>query len=807
MKAVIMAGGEGSRLRPLTCNRPKPMVPVVNAPILQHILNLLKAHGITDVVLTLQFMPTAIMNHFGDGSGLGMRMRYVVEDSPLGTAGSVRNAARLLDEPFLVLSGDALTDFDLTRLYEYHVSTGAKATLALTRVSNPVELGIVITNPDGSIRKFLEKPSWGEVFSDTVNTGIYVLDPSILQKVPEGRPFDFSKDLFPTLLASREPMFGLVLDGYWCDIGNLEQYVQAQIDAMDRKVNLAIPGSGTSQGVWVSGEAAISQGAVVIPPVVIGDGARIAPGAVVGPHTVVGRGSQVCAGASLRRAVLWDGVFVGEGCEVRGAVLCDRVQAKPNAKVFEMAVVGDDTRVEERSVVKPGVKIWPNKIVGKAATVHESMVWGNVAPISQVKSLGLAGLPNTDVTPEAVTRMCAALGGALGGKGTAVVAADSRTAAQMLRQAAACGFTSSGMDVIDLGLGMPPIIRFAVRLLGAQCGVAVKRGVSGDDSVVVEIYDSRGVNLPADMQRKVNHSLARGDFGRVPSESIGRVTFCPSVVSDYLGNMSEGLDADAIRTQALRLYAAVPAEAEDLVDMAGERFGFEINVTGGAGDVEALVGSDGASVGAVFGPTMESVSLVDETGRVIAGVALHALLLRALLETRPGSTVVVPANFPGYAEELARVLGGRVVRSKTSVPALMSKMLEHSEKSGSPQFRVWFDGLSCLLWLLEWRGHSGATFAELSGAAPGTIVAARTVHCPWEAKGRVMRTLVTTLPHDDEVPEGVRLRQERGWSLILPDEDEPAYHVYAEAASMEVASEIAESLARKVAELRDTGKE
>ena len=238
--------------------------------------------------------------------------------------------------------------------------------------------------------------------------------------------------------------------------------------------------------------------------------------------------------------------------------------------------------------------------------------------------------------------------------------------------------------------------------------------------------------------------------------------------------------------------------------MAGERFGFEVSITGGAGEVEALVRSDGTSVGALFGPTMESVSLVDETGRVIAGAALHALLIRALLEARPGSTVVVPANFPGYAEDLARILGGRVVRSKTSVPALMSKMLEHSVKSGSQQFRVWFDGLDCFLALLEWRGRSGATFAELSETAPRAIVASRTVHCPWEAKGRVMRTLVTSLPHDDGVPEGVRMRQERGWSLVLPDEDEPSYHVYAEAASMEVAEEIADSFARKVTELRDS---
>ncbi|MGE5541511.1 MAG: sugar phosphate nucleotidyltransferase, partial [Bacillota bacterium] len=491
MKAVIMAGGEGSRLRPLTCNRPKPMVPVVNRPILEHILNLLRQHGVTDVILTLQFMPTAIMNHFGDGSEFGMRMRYVVEDSPLGTAGSVRNAARLLDEPFIVLSGDALTDFDLTSLHEFHLRSGARATLGLTRVPNPVELGIVIISGDGSIVKFLEKPSWGEVFSDTVNTGIYVVNPDVLELIPEGRPFDFSKDLFPNMLAARHPLFGHVLDGYWCDIGLCAQYGEAQMDAMDGTVRVTIPGSETSHGIWVSERADVSQGAVIVPPVVIGEGARIAQGATVGPHCVIGRNCSVGGMASLRRAVLWDNVFVGERAEIRGAVLCDRVQVKAGARVFETAVVGDDTVVEERSVVKPGVKIWPCKIVGKAATVGESIVWGNVSPASQVKTLGLVGTLNVDVTPEAVTRVCTALGGVLGGRGTAVVSGDSRVAAQMLKQAASCGLASSGLDVVDLGPGVPPMVRFAARLLGAQGGVAVKRGASGDDSVAVEMYDSR----------------------------------------------------------------------------------------------------------------------------------------------------------------------------------------------------------------------------------------------------------------------------------------------------------------------------
>ncbi|WP_129588641.1 nucleotidyltransferase family protein, partial [Moorella stamsii] len=219
MKAIIMAGGEGSRLRPLTCKRPKPLVPVANRPVMEYCVDLLRDLGIKEVGVTLQYLPRLIEEYFGDGSDFGLHLHYFVEDKPLGTAGSVKNAASFLDETFVVVSGDALTDFDLRPAMAKHKENRALATLVLTTVDNPLEYGVVITNPDGSIRSFLEKPSWGEVFSDRVNTGIYILEPEVLELVPEGESFDFSKDLFPRLLKDKKPLYGITLSGYWCDIG------------------------------------------------------------------------------------------------------------------------------------------------------------------------------------------------------------------------------------------------------------------------------------------------------------------------------------------------------------------------------------------------------------------------------------------------------------------------------------------------------------------------------------------------------------------------------------------------------------
>ena len=218
MKAVIMAGGEGARLRPLTCDRPKPMVPLMDKPMMEYIVELLAAHNLQDLAVTLQYLPEQIQDHFGEQSPAGTKFSYFLEDKPLGTAGSVKNAASFLDDTFMVISGDCLTDIDLTAAIEFHRRKKALVTIVLTPQENPLEYGVVMVNDEGRIIRFLEKPGWGEVFSDTVNTGIYILEPEVLDYIPPGKKFDFSRDLFPLLMEEGRPLYGCVLPGYWCDI-------------------------------------------------------------------------------------------------------------------------------------------------------------------------------------------------------------------------------------------------------------------------------------------------------------------------------------------------------------------------------------------------------------------------------------------------------------------------------------------------------------------------------------------------------------------------------------------------------------
>src|SRR4051812_40644471 len=288
MKAVIMAGGEGTRLRPLTSNCPKPMLPLANRPMMEHIVGLCKRHGIDEIVVTVAFLANQIRTYFGDGSAFGVRMVYATEDQPLGTAGSVRNAMDELDERFLVISGDVLTDIDLGGILDFHDEKEALATIGLVKVENPLEFGIVITKEDGAIERFLEKPTWGQVFSDTINTGIFVLEPDVFDFIPEGRPVDFSSEVFPALLEADKPLYGFTCEGYWEDVGTLDAYGKAHQDVLDGKVDIDIPGFRVGEGVWLGEGSEVDPAARIEGPVIIGDYCKVDAGAHVREYTVLG---------------------------------------------------------------------------------------------------------------------------------------------------------------------------------------------------------------------------------------------------------------------------------------------------------------------------------------------------------------------------------------------------------------------------------------------------------------------------------------------------------------------------------------
>lgn len=350
MQAVVLVGGEGTRLRPLTYVTPKPMIPVMNVPFLERTLLRLKGAGIADVILPAGYMPEAITDYFGDGSRLGIRMTYVIEETPLGTAGAVKNVERYIDGPFFVLNGDVLTSLDLKAMLALHRDRGGMGVLHLIRVEDPSAFGCVVHDDFGRITAFVEKPPRDQAPTNEINAGTYLLDPAILDFIPVGRPVSIERETFPAVIAGARPLYAYTTDDYWIDLGRPEHYRDSHRHIFDGRMPLGI--ELTEQGIGGAGAATYGPGNVV-GPAMIGQGTHIAAGAQVGPYVVLGDDCTIDEGAVVVDSILWDNVHVGRDARVDGAILASRCSVGQGATISSGAVVGHDVRIDPDSIV-PG---------------------------------------------------------------------------------------------------------------------------------------------------------------------------------------------------------------------------------------------------------------------------------------------------------------------------------------------------------------------------------------------------------------------------------------------------------------------
>ncbi len=321
LKAIILVGGEGTRLRPLTFDIPKAMVPVLNRPFLEHTTAYLKKFGVKDVILALSYLPGSIQDYFGDDSGLRVQLTYSVESSPLGTAGAVKNVEQYLGSTFAALNGDVFTDLDIADMLAFHRHKGAKATIALTWVDNPCAFGVVETNSDGRVRRFIEKPSPDRVTTNWINAGIYILEPEVLEHVPAGSHYMFEKGLFPLLLELGDPVYGYPVSGYWLDMGPLEKYLRLNCDLLLSKAETALISGLSSNEVCCDKETIIHPSAKITGPVIIASKCQIGQRVNIKGPVVIGADCCVGEGANLERAVLWRGVNIDAGAVLKQCIV------------------------------------------------------------------------------------------------------------------------------------------------------------------------------------------------------------------------------------------------------------------------------------------------------------------------------------------------------------------------------------------------------------------------------------------------------------------------------------------------------
>lgn len=814
-----MAGGEGSRLRPLTCALPKPMVPVLNRPCMEHIVYLLRRHNILDTAVTLQYLPEKIKSYFGDGNNYGVNMAYFTEDTPLGTAGSVKNAAGFLDETFVVISGDALTDCSLQEAFEFHREKKALATLVLTTVTCPLEYGVVITDGQGRIIRFLEKPGWGEVFSDTVNTGIYILEPEILEYIDDNKMVDFSKDLFPRLLAADAPLYAFVTKGYWCDIGNVEQYMQAQFDILEKKGTLlSLPGREVSADIRIGENVRVDPSAQLIPPAVIGDHCVIGPHTSIGPLAVLGEGVQIGKGSSLKRCILWDTSMVGEGVELRGAVLGKGARLLSNARAFEGSVIGDGSIVGEGSVIKPGVKIWPGKWVEKGTRLSKSLVWGNCGRPRLFGNRGITGDLFTEITPDFACCLGLALGSSVAEQGRFSLGTDGYPDTNIIKNAVLSGLMSTGLQVVDLGKITLPVHRFGIRAFDLLGGVHIYR--VGYNKINIRLINSRGADYSRGEQRKVEGLLSREEYRYAMKEEIHQVEYMPDVNRSYINYLLQFLDRDLIRRKRFRIVVDYdPSQLDALLPGLFDALGCQVitfaaprthsqtfsELLKAAEQFGEVVREQGAHFGAVLDSDGEGVVLVDDQGRIVNEDRFFALLSLITMQSNQNSILALPVTAPESVVEMARQQGGDVRRTKTAPWAMMQTFLEEDVRASQqrcPQFLLYSDALAVLTSLTEFLARRERPLSEVLAELPGFVTVRKDVEVDWDDKGKVLRHLAEESGNQKiETAEGIKVQHPQGWTLVLPDADEPVCRIYSEAFNQEVAESLTDMYVQKIQDI------
>ncbi len=830
-KAVIMAGGFGTRLRPLTNNLPKPMVPVCNIPMMEHIVHLLKQHSVTDIISLLYFQPEKITSHFGNGAPFGISMKYVEAAADYGTAGSVKNAQEHLGDRFIIISGDVLTDFDITAALRYHEEKGAKATIVLTQAENPLQFGIVMANDEGRITRFLEKPSWGEVFSDTINTGIYILEPEVLDLIPYQKDFDFSKDLFPLMLRMGMPLYGYIAKGYWQDIGNLEQYREVHTDVLNGKVQIHINGVKQGNSV-ISGSAQVHETAKLGGVVVIGDNTVVGPYAEI-TNSVLGADVQVAAGAKVVNSILWNRISVGESAELHDDVICNGTVIGRDVTIEENVFVADNCVIGEGAELRSNIKLWPERQVESHAILSRSLVQEEKWLRELFANARVTGISNIEMNPEFGARFGAALGNAFGPNATLTGSRDANVVSRMVKRAITAGLMSVGVHINDLQLTPLPITRQMLANGTEVAGFHVRQSPRDPRQIDIIVLNADGRDLPSSKTKAIERLFFGEDIRRVPPEDVGVLNFPERTTEAYLNQFVQALNVSAISERRFNIVVdySYGMTANVFPRILGK---FDCNVVSINGYVDSrkssrnddemvqaqeqlskLITSLGYAPGFIIDPSSEKIWIVDEEGKWYSPLRLLSVMTKLFLEThreREPYKIVVPISASQEIEMIAAEYDVEVLRIKDSHSAMMDVTREEhvlfvGGTRGSFIFTDFFfasDGMFSIGKTLEMLATSGQTLAQINAAIPIREMYTYEVSCPWESKGTIMRRAMEySESMDRQLVDGIKIFEAGKSVLLVPDRERAVFHVLAEADTAEDAWRFGESYVSLVEHWRD----
>lgn len=788
-----MAGGEGKRLRPITCTMPKPMVPLLNKPVIDYCIELLKSHGIEDITATLHYLPRVITNHCGDGEKYGVKLSYSIENKPLGTAGSVRKAMGDKPERAIVISGDAMTDLDITSALKFHTEKSGGATIVLKQVDVPTEYGVVLMKKGGQVYRFLEKPMMSEVFSDLANTGIYILEPEVIERIPKGQKFDFSKDLFPLLLREQIPIYGYITDKYWCDIGDISQYRAAQRDMLTGRCRFKTIAK-EQNGIWIEPGALISEKATLSAPCYIGSGAEIGA-AVITDSTVVGSGSRIGDHSSAKRTVIMQNVRIRENVEMRGAILCEGAEAESGASMFSDTVIGWGGRAGKNSTLCNGASVWPEKRVSEEQTCRENIRWDDGERPGEGS---VSGYTDTLLTPERAARIGGAFAASLGRLPLeAAVATDGSQQGVMLKHGIISGLVAQGVDAADMGYCSRSAFEHSIREFGYSGGIYIRCGAA-PHRVELILCDKTGTELTGSGYRAFEQELKAGAKRPITSERLGIVQRVSGAAKAYEAHLNRVTHSVKGGGNGLSILIGGSPEVYDGVARVLLPCGYSVRYYSGSADrLYSYVAHERADMGFyVEDGVKETVALE----RHISEDSMTAVLAIAAAEDKRTDKLVLPTHLPGEYLRLIAQKGAKVSIAPSKKSRWARSALENNAympEFFEPEARI-IRGAELML--------SGRLEKYLD-MLPNVEQSETDIKCSWKDVGRMLRSLVDTEKYENiELVDGVKVQVDRGWVLVKPNAAITACRIIAGSMDAEYSKELTDiygSKLRHIAEQRE----
>lgn len=812
MQAVVMAGGFGTRLRPLTANIPKPMTPLLNKPIIEHIIELLKKHDITDIIMILYHQAEIIRDYFKDGKKFGVKIQYVKPDADYGTAGAVYCGYELINDRFIIISGDVVTDFDLSQAIKFHEKRKSVSTLVLTRAKNPLQFGIVLTDNDGKITKFFEKPSWSEVFSDTINTGIYVLEKDTLGLVPKARgnktDCDFSKDLFPFLLKNKLPLFGATLSGYWRDVGSLEDYIKTNLEALKGKADLPLAKGLTRNGCIIAPSSKISRTAKVI-------------------NSVIGPKCYIAPGAVIKDSIIWNNTSVEDNTRINYSVICNNVRIKPGCRINENTFIGSNVAIGSNVTVRSDVKIWPQKNVDSNSIVTKNLIWEERWKDTLFTDSRITGISNIEITPDFSAKLGMAYGVFSGLGSKILISRDIDNVSLMIKGSITSGLLSSGVTVLDYQTTPIPILRQELGKGAASGGIFVRKSPFDSSRCDIIFFDSNGKDLSSAKIKSIERLVISNDARPIPFDKIGAISYAERTYESYRERFISMVNEEIINKRKFKIAINFShgVTSTILPNIMGD-FNIELVTLDSHLDsakqsrspeefknalqqLSYIVTSLKYDAGFLIDAGGEKIYLVDDTGKILSYDRFLSLVVYMYLTLYPNTKkIAVPIQASGEIDIVAKKYYTEVVRVKDSHFAIMNAAsLPDVELAGGtkggvifPEFSFATDGMFSIMKILELAARSHKKLSEIEKKTPSLHMAKNNIFCSLDQKGRIMRRLVEDSEGKKrQMIDGIKIFfDDYTWVLCIPDSEREIFHVNAEARTLKRAEQLVKEYSQKI---------